>query len=208
MKHVFLKGKRDEGGETIISYQDTDCWMRQMKTPYVDLPENEKDSNRWEADRMLALFPNPAPDPIFLYCEHCGFNHTPVACAVENGGEIVCTNCGKTNYIAVEKSLPTSAEDAEIERLVEWCDKEAKYFRTYGHPKRAKPYEETAAILRSMKPVKRHKIECDGQHVHLEATSVWYPIGPDRKNYLSALGEIVHHWQDKLGITIIEQEKT
>ncbi|HUU97488.1 MAG TPA: hypothetical protein VM487_17265, partial [Phycisphaerae bacterium] len=87
--------------------QDTDRWRGQMKRQYTDLCEDEKDSDRKEADRVLALLPKPAPD-------------------------------------------------AECERLAKWCDKEAKYFRTYGYPKRAKPYEETAAILRMMK---RHLVE-------------------------------------------------
>lgn len=30
-------------------------WQRQMSTPYVDLPEEEKKSDREEADRMLAI---------------------------------------------------------------------------------------------------------------------------------------------------------
>lgn len=31
-------------------------WVRQMRTPYTDLSEEEKDSDRKEADRTLALF--------------------------------------------------------------------------------------------------------------------------------------------------------
>lgn len=33
-------------------------WLRQMNTPYADLPENEKASDRQEADKILALL-NP-----------------------------------------------------------------------------------------------------------------------------------------------------
>lgn len=32
-----------------------DRWQRQMNTPYADLPESEKESDRAEADKMLAI---------------------------------------------------------------------------------------------------------------------------------------------------------
>lgn len=34
-----------------------DRWRRQMETPYDKLPENEKESDRREADRVLAVIP-------------------------------------------------------------------------------------------------------------------------------------------------------
>lgn len=42
----------------IASYpvQDWDRWRRQMKTPYSELPEHEKESDRNEADRMISIF--------------------------------------------------------------------------------------------------------------------------------------------------------
>lgn len=47
-----------------ISQDDWDRWARQMATPYANLSEAEKDSDRKEADRVLALLsvvatPNP-----------------------------------------------------------------------------------------------------------------------------------------------------
>ncbi len=30
-------------------------WTRQMNTPYADLPENEKESDREEADKIIAI---------------------------------------------------------------------------------------------------------------------------------------------------------
>jgi hypothetical protein len=36
-------------------------WQRQMSTPYADLPENEKASDRAEADKMLAIIYGNTP---------------------------------------------------------------------------------------------------------------------------------------------------
>ena len=38
-------------------------WQRQMKTPYADLPEKEKASDRDEADKMLAIVGSTAGMP-------------------------------------------------------------------------------------------------------------------------------------------------
>lgn len=63
MRYMFQQG----GGEMIyhVEGEELFCWMmsptsfqrwqRQMKTPYADLPESEKESDRSEADRILAI---------------------------------------------------------------------------------------------------------------------------------------------------------
>lgn len=38
-------------------------WQRQMKTPYEDLPESEKDRNRAEAAEMLKIIDSPPDAP-------------------------------------------------------------------------------------------------------------------------------------------------
>lgn len=42
-------------GDMIIPEQSVNRWLRQMATPYADLPESEKKSDREEADKMLAI---------------------------------------------------------------------------------------------------------------------------------------------------------
>lgn len=39
----------------VIPAESLEHWQRQMNTPYADLPENEKESDRKEADEMLAI---------------------------------------------------------------------------------------------------------------------------------------------------------
>jgi site-specific DNA-adenine methylase len=50
MKHLF--SRTDDGA---ITPEDAERWKRQMATPYADLTEEKKESDRKEADRMLAV---------------------------------------------------------------------------------------------------------------------------------------------------------
>lgn len=60
MKYLFGKTETSErffSGEivVVIPRWAVDRWQRQMNTPYADLPESEKESDRAEADKMLAI---------------------------------------------------------------------------------------------------------------------------------------------------------
>jgi len=63
MKYMFTRGHRIVDGEgweetfqlNTESYQR---WLRQMETHYSDLPEEEKKSDREEADKMIDIFAN------------------------------------------------------------------------------------------------------------------------------------------------------
>lgn len=56
MRYMFSKCFSSAlAGDMVIPEQSVNRWMRQMATPYADLPESEKKSDREEADKMLAI---------------------------------------------------------------------------------------------------------------------------------------------------------
>jgi hypothetical protein len=70
MKYLFSKGEFIEvgvnaAGDTervfLMPTWAVDRWMRQMVTPYRILPENEKASDREEADKMLSIISGCEP---------------------------------------------------------------------------------------------------------------------------------------------------
>ena len=56
MKYMFGKGSSCSDGSILIPKWAVDRWSRQMNTEYEDLPEEEKKSDREEADRMIKIF--------------------------------------------------------------------------------------------------------------------------------------------------------
>lgn len=55
MRYLFELSYHHDDGAVIIPAVHVTRWMRQMATPYVQLSEREKDSDREEADKVLAL---------------------------------------------------------------------------------------------------------------------------------------------------------
>lgn len=55
MDYLFSKCKLTEMGDAVIPKSCVLWWQRQMGTTYADLSEVEKDSDRKEADRVIAL---------------------------------------------------------------------------------------------------------------------------------------------------------
>jgi hypothetical protein len=54
LKYLFEKSTESNDGRVEIPASLVARWKRQMKTPYFDLPENEKESDRAEADKVLS----------------------------------------------------------------------------------------------------------------------------------------------------------
>lgn len=55
MKYLFEKSILNEDGTVTIPAWAVERWTRQCITPYATLPEQEKASDRAEADKMLAI---------------------------------------------------------------------------------------------------------------------------------------------------------
>ncbi len=58
MDYLFDKSHLSHSGETTIPRWATERWKRQAATPYSELPEQEKQSDREEADRYLQHIPD------------------------------------------------------------------------------------------------------------------------------------------------------
>jgi hypothetical protein len=59
MKYLFEKSSENDEGCVEIPASLVARWKRQMNTSYVDLPENEKESDRAEADKVLRVIQLP-----------------------------------------------------------------------------------------------------------------------------------------------------
>ena len=56
MKYMFSKAEINEDGTWTMPKWAVERWQRQMNTKYSELPEEEKKSDREEADKMLSIF--------------------------------------------------------------------------------------------------------------------------------------------------------
>lgn len=55
MQYLFEHGTQNDDGTFTIDFEQVGRWRRQMNMPYGELPEAEKDSDRIEANRILAV---------------------------------------------------------------------------------------------------------------------------------------------------------
>ena len=55
MKYLFSKCTFNEDGTATIPVWAVENWQRQMNTPYSELSEKEKESDRAEVDKTLVL---------------------------------------------------------------------------------------------------------------------------------------------------------
>ncbi len=84
MNYLFEKSARNPDGTVTIPAWAVERWTRQASTAYTDLPEQEKESDRAEADRMLILMNAALVPPT-----NPSTYSTPEAAAVATGGERV-----------------------------------------------------------------------------------------------------------------------
>lgn len=70
MKYLFGKCGLAVNAGTVIPPWAVERWHRQMVTPYAELSEEEKDSDRAEADRFIALLSSLSPVPAAPSAEH------------------------------------------------------------------------------------------------------------------------------------------
>jgi len=55
MKYMFSKSTTNDDGSVTIPASFVERWKRQMNTPYIRLPESEKESDKEEAEKMLNI---------------------------------------------------------------------------------------------------------------------------------------------------------
>lgn len=73
MRWMFGKSGVDRQGNCVVPRELYKRWYRQMKTSYTDLSEEEKDSDRKEADEFISLFKNQYLEPHNLYTKVAGY---------------------------------------------------------------------------------------------------------------------------------------
>lgn len=56
MEYLFSNGEFTISGGWIMPSWAVDRWRRQVEAPYADLSDEEKDSDRKEADKFISLF--------------------------------------------------------------------------------------------------------------------------------------------------------
>lgn len=54
-RYQFTKLERGQGSALVVPGALVERWTRQMETPYDQLPESERESDRVEADKIIAL---------------------------------------------------------------------------------------------------------------------------------------------------------
>jgi hypothetical protein len=55
MEYLFEKSTKNEDGTVTIPKLAVERWERQVKTPYIELSEQEKESDRKEAEGMINI---------------------------------------------------------------------------------------------------------------------------------------------------------
>lgn len=94
IEYMFNKSLKDFHNATlIIPKWAVERWGRQASTPYGDLSEEEKDSDRIEADKFLAIFQET------LLAEPCEWTDETIPRRRQGQRKFYKTSCGKAYSI-------------------------------------------------------------------------------------------------------------
>lgn len=99
MRHLFEKCAHNTNGTSTVPVWAVENWERQMETPYADLSEEEKESDRKEADEYLAIYD--------AYAEGMA-SHVQAAreVAICSGKSLIDEDAGRYSVFCVESSDP------------------------------------------------------------------------------------------------------
>lgn len=107
MKYLFSRC-HNIMGDVYIPKGAAACWLGQMNTPYSELSEKEKESDREQADKLLAALAKPAPVDA---CPVCGCT------------EWITTSLYGTECIHClhKKWTPVIPSKSRLDELIETC---------------------------------------------------------------------------------------
>jgi len=89
MTYLFKKSEERPDGAVTIPAWAVERWKRQLSTAYANLPEEEKETDLAEADKMLAVLDDKV-DP-----ETCPHTNLDTFIEPHGDGWSTCKDCGK-----------------------------------------------------------------------------------------------------------------
>ena len=100
MRYLFSVSHKGGLGTVLLDQEHVERWTRQAEMPYADLPEDEKSSDRVEADKVIALLEGPdateeeaVVDRAWNWCLYC--EQLVDADDVLDGTDVRCLGCNR-----------------------------------------------------------------------------------------------------------------
>lgn len=120
MESKILPGCYHDGDQLVggwVPIELRDRWERQMNTPYADLPEEEKESDRAEADKILSVLQQHRPRVIFTSRERmieCAEHGWTVATVPNANLDAFCPKCAQEDP---EDPKPPRLDEDEVRSI-------------------------------------------------------------------------------------------